>query len=169
MEGKYLGGAKRGSSDCSSALRATIFNVLATQSSQPPSRASHPVEPATQSSHPLAKPPKQQVSQLPYTRPGLILALIVASDTSMASQLTQEERIQLAIKALQDGTIPSQRQAALIYNVPRGTLQHRFHGRRSAKEYNQSQQRLSVQEEASIKRCIATMTSWGWPVSIKYL
>ena len=33
----------------------------------------------------------------------------------MASQLTQEEKIQLAIKALQDGTIPSQRQAALIY------------------------------------------------------
>jgi hypothetical protein len=26
-----------------------------------------------------------------------------------------------------------------------------------------------VQEENSIKRCIATMTSWGWPVSIKYL
>jgi hypothetical protein len=31
----------------------------------------------------------------------------------MASELNPEERIQLAIKALQDGTIPSQRQAAL--------------------------------------------------------
>ena len=93
----------------------------------------------------------------------------MASDTSIPSQLTQEEKIQLAIKALQDGTIPSQRKAAIIYNVPRTTLQQRFHGRRSAKESQQSQQRLSVQEEDSLKRCIITMASWGWPVSIKYL
>jgi hypothetical protein len=93
----------------------------------------------------------------------------MASDTSMASQLTQEERVQLAIKALQDSTIPSQRKAALIYDAPRGTLQHGVYGRRSAKELHQSQQRLSVQEEDSIKRCITTMTSWGWPVSIRYL
>jgi hypothetical protein len=26
-----------------------------------------------------------------------------------------------------------------------------------------------VQEEESIKRCITTMTAWGWPASIKYL
>jgi hypothetical protein len=83
----------------------------------------------------------------------------MASDTSKASQLTQEERIQLTIKALQDGTIPSQRKAALIYNVTRTTFQQRFHGRRSAKELQQSQQRLSVQEEDSIKRCITTMSS----------
>jgi hypothetical protein len=93
----------------------------------------------------------------------------MASDTSIDSQLTQEEKVQLAIKALQDGTILSQRKAALIYNVPRTTLQQRLHGRRSAKESQQSQQRLSVQEEDSIKRCITTMTSWGWPVNIRYL
>jgi hypothetical protein len=58
----------------------------------------------------------------------------------MASQLIQEEKVQLTIKALEDGTIPSQRKAALIYNVPRATLQHRH----SAKESQQSQQRLSV-------------------------
>jgi len=87
----------------------------------------------------------------------------------MASELDQEERIQLAIKALQDGTIPSQRRAALLYNIPRSTLQDRFNGKRSAREVQQSQQRLSVQEEESIKRCITTMASWGWPVSIRYL
>ena len=26
-----------------------------------------------------------------------------------------------------------------------------------------------MQDEESIKRCITTMTSWGWPVSIRYL
>jgi hypothetical protein len=46
-----------------------------------------------------------------WTLSGLILALIMALDTSIASQLTQEEKIQLAIKAPQDGTISSQRKA----------------------------------------------------------
>ena len=87
----------------------------------------------------------------------------------MPSELDVEERIQLAINALQDGTVPFQRKAAHLYNVPRTTLQARFHGRRSAKESQQSQQRLSVQEQDSVKRCILTMASWGWPVSIKYL
>jgi len=66
----------------------------------------------------------------------------MASDTSIASQLTQEEKVQLAIKALQDGTISSQRKAALVFEVPRTTLQQRFHGRRSTKESQQLQQRL---------------------------
>jgi hypothetical protein len=87
----------------------------------------------------------------------------------MASELNMEERMQLAVKALQDGTIPSQRRAALLFNMPRTTLQDRFHGQRSAREVQQSQQRLSVQEEESIKHHITTMTSWGWPASIRYL
>jgi helix-turn-helix, Psq domain len=89
----------------------------------------------------------------------LTLALAAVPDTRMALELNQEERIQLAIKALQDGTIPSQRRAAVQYNVPRSTLQDRFNGVRSAREAQQSQQRLSVEEEESIKRCITTMTS----------
>ena len=36
----------------------------------------------------------------------LILALATVPDTQMAPELDQEERIQLAIKALRDGTIP---------------------------------------------------------------
>jgi helix-turn-helix, Psq domain len=99
----------------------------------------------------------------------LTLALATVPDTQMAPELDQEERIELAIKALRDDTIPSQRRAALLYNIPRITLQDRFNGKRSAREAQQSQQRLSVQEEESIKRCITTMTSWGWPASIKYL
>jgi uncharacterized protein YukE len=70
----------------------------------------------------------------------------MASDTSVPS-LLRKKRYSLQSKALQDATIPSQRKAAIIYNVPRTTLQQRFHGRRSAKEFQQSQQRLSVQEE----------------------
>ena len=87
----------------------------------------------------------------------------------MALEVDLEDRIQLAIQALQDGSVLSQRQAALLFDVPRTTLQARFNGRRPAKEAQQSQQRLSVQEEDSIKRCITVMTSWGWPVTIRYL
>ena len=90
------------------------------------------------------------------------------SDTSMASQLSQEEKIQLAIKALQDGTIPSQRKAALIYNVPRATIQQTS-WQTLCQRVTAITAALIVQEEDSIKRCITTMTSWGWPVSIKYL
>src|SRR2546423_5021163 len=138
-------------------LLVLMDNVLATRSGQPPGRATFP--------GPLFQVPEQRYGQLP----GLIFALTTASDTQMPSELNVEERIQLAIKALQDGTGPSQRRAAYLYNVPRTTLQARFHGRRSAKESQQSQQRLSVQEQDSVKRCILTMASWGWPVSIKYL
>jgi hypothetical protein len=52
----------------------------------------------------------------------LILAPAAVPDTQMAPELDQEERIQLAIKALRDGTIPSQRRAALLYNIPRTTV-----------------------------------------------
>jgi hypothetical protein len=65
---------------------------------------------------------------------GLILALTTASDTQMASEINLEERIQLAIKALQDGVIPSQRKAVFLFNIPKTTLQDRFNGKRSAKE-----------------------------------
>jgi hypothetical protein len=64
----------------------------------------------------------------------LTLALTTVPDTQMAPELDQEERIELAIKALRDNTIPSQRRAALLYNIPRTTLQDRFNGKRSARE-----------------------------------
>jgi hypothetical protein len=65
---------------------------------------------------------------------GLILALTTASDTQMASEINLEERIQPAIKALQDGVIPSQRKAVFLFNISQTTLQDRFNGKRSAKE-----------------------------------
>jgi 20S proteasome alpha/beta subunit len=52
----------------------------------------------------------------------LILARATVLDTQMAPELDQEERIQLIIKALRDGTIPSQRRAAFLYKIARTTL-----------------------------------------------
>lgn len=53
--------------------------------------------------------------------------------------------------------------------MKRSTLQARLKGRRSAKESQQTQQRLSVEEEDSIKRCLFTLTAWGWPATVRYL
>ena len=58
----------------------------------------------------------------------------------------------LAIKALQDGTIPSQRQAALIYNVPRTT----FLRRESSTESLQSAKSAT----AKFGKCCGPS---GWP------
>lgn len=93
----------------------------------------------------------------------------MAQTTSQPIQLDQEARINLAIAALNDGSITSLREASRVYNLPRSTLQARYHGRRAQKVYSQSLQRLSVAEEESIRRCIMQMAIWGWPISIRYL
>ena len=41
----------------------------------------------------------------------------------------RERRIQLAIKAFRAGKVPSIRQAAIYFDVPRGTLQNRYASR----------------------------------------
>jgi hypothetical protein len=85
------------------------------------------------------------------------------------NSLDTEARIQLAIKALVSGTIPSQRKAATLFNIPRSTLQDRLRGIRPAKDFHESQQRLTPAEEDAIKRCLHTLTVWGWPATIRYL
>ena len=83
----------------------------------------------------------------------------------MESELTNSALI--AVKAVREGSVPSVRQASRLFNVNRNTI-HRLKRKRTAKELQQARQRLSTQEE-SIKRCIYTMTAWGWPATIRYL
>lgn len=83
--------------------------------------------------------------------------------------VASEEQIQLALGALRDGSIASIRQAATIFNVPRSTLQHRFHGRPDTKDRQAKQQRLTVAGEDAIVQEIGTLSSWGWPMSNEWL
>ncbi len=80
-----------------------------------------------------------------------------------------EDRIQLAIQALEAGTVSSQRKAAHQFKIPPSTLRDRINGVRSSQAYHQSLQRLTVEEEEAIKRCLCTLTAWGWPATIRYL
>jgi hypothetical protein len=79
----------------------------------------------------------------------------------------QEARIQAAITALNNHDVPSVRQAATLFDVPRSTLQDRFAGRRQAnKTSKQHMQRLTVQEEDSVVKAVYQLDAWGWPMSI---
>jgi hypothetical protein len=64
----------------------------------------------------------------------------------------------LAIGALQDGTISSQRKASSPFNIPRSTFQDRLTGGRSIKELHESQKRFTPEEEEAIKRFLYTLT-----------
>ena len=81
----------------------------------------------------------------------------------------QEGKIQLALQALCRGNVPSVRQAAKIFGVPRSTLTDRSKGMPPAKECQQSMQRLCVQEELSLVRTIHQLVTWGWYLSINLL
>jgi hypothetical protein len=66
--------------------------------------------------------------------------------------LTLEERIQLAIKAIQSST--SQRSAAVTFNVPRSTMRDRLGGMQQNKVSKQHMQRLTPEDEGAICRVL---------------
>jgi hypothetical protein len=68
-----------------------------------------------------------------------------------------EQRIQLAIQAIQSHVEPSVRSAAKTFDVPRTTLQHRITGMLANKDSKQYMQRLTPEEEASICRVTLQM------------
>lgn len=92
------------------------------------------------------------------------------SQSSLPSlQLTQEQKIQLVIDFLNSNPTYSQRQAAKRFSVPPSTLNHRLHGRCTLSDHHETQQRLTIAEEASLIHCISLMHSWGWPMRIPFL
>jgi hypothetical protein len=65
-----------------------------------------------------------------------------------------EQRVQLAIQAIQSHAELSVRSAAKTFDVPRTTLWHRIAGMLANKDSKQHIQRLTPEEEASIRRVI---------------
>jgi hypothetical protein len=81
--------------------------------------------------------------------------------------MDRESRLQLAIRAVRTEECKSIREAAKLFDISRSTLQDRLNGRQDNQTAKQPFQRFSVEEEASIKRCILQMSSWGWPMTIE--
>ena len=81
--------------------------------------------------------------------------------------LTLEERMQLAIKAIQSGA--SQRSVASTFNVPRSTLQDRLASMQPNKVSKQHMQRLTVEEEGALCRILQQMHLQGQLIGITSL
>ncbi|KAK3943079.1 hypothetical protein QBC46DRAFT_378131 [Diplogelasinospora grovesii] len=72
------------------------------------------------------------------------------TDSATPTNLTKEDRIQLTIKPLQLSQVPSVRQAAQLFEVPKSTLQLRINGAPAIQDSGQHLQRLNKQDEDSI-------------------
>lgn len=89
------------------------------------------------------------------------------------SELSKDERIQLAITAVHasglkpDGltTCLSLREAAKLYDVPRGTLTDRYNGVRTRAEAHEHEQLLSTAQEAVVVDWIKVMAKRGIPMT----
>ncbi|OQD74715.1 hypothetical protein PENANT_c169G06617 [Penicillium antarcticum] len=73
----------------------------------------------------------------------------------------QEERLLLAIKAMEDGQYLSAAAAARAFNVPVSTLKHRIKGRQFRDESRASGHKFTVLEEESMEKWLLSMDSRG--------
>ena len=80
------------------------------------------------------------------------------------------ERLNNAVKAYDqaEGSL-SITQAARLYMVLKATLYRRINGRRSQALYGISKQRLTPEEEESIKSWVLEIQSWGFPPRVAQL
>ena len=88
------------------------------------------------------------------------------------SSLTQEERIQLALKAIAASgmhatgrTKLSTRQAAITFNVPRSTLQDRYNGRKTRHEGHAHEQNLTPAQEEVVVKWVKVLGQRGVPLT----
>ena len=87
--------------------------------------------------------------------------------TSMATPqqeaLFQEGRLDLAIKAYNQGQFPSLRAAVSIYDVPRSTAQQRVRGIKPKRGSIAPNRRLIPAQEETLKQWILSMDQRGMP------
>jgi hypothetical protein len=77
--------------------------------------------------------------------------------------LVEDGRIILAIDAIKNGKIPSVRQAAYIYQIPRTTLRNRLDGYIPCTEQRTNSHKLSPTEEESLVQWILSRDKRGPP------
>ena len=77
----------------------------------------------------------------------------------------KEEKIQEAIRALNEGKISSVRKAATFFEVPETTLRNRYKQRRGTRvEGHEDQQHLVKEEERALECWAIKMDDAGFPV-----
>lgn len=83
--------------------------------------------------------------------------------------IEQEGRVLLAIKAIQNGQIPSVAAAARSFDVPRTTLRARLAGRTNRPDSRPNGHKLTETEEESIKNWLISMDQRGAALTIAML
>ena len=73
----------------------------------------------------------------------------------------QEGRVLLAIQAIENGQIPSIRQATKLYNIPRSTLQTRLTGTATRLSTRANSHKLTESEEETLVNWILSLDSRG--------
>jgi hypothetical protein len=76
-------------------------------------------------------------------------------------------RFQEALDMYSSGIISTQTGAATAAEMPRSTFSHRFHGRRSAEDYNKGRQLLNNAEEGILVWYCDILQRTGFPLSVK--
>ena len=73
-------------------------------------------------------------------------------------------RLELAVRAVQKSQITSVRKAALLYDVPRSTLQDRLNSIKHRVSANRTKRKLTKTEEETLLQWILTMDKRGAPL-----
>ena len=87
----------------------------------------------------------------------------------MSKTLQHEDRIVLAIEALNSGQIPSIRKAAAAFDVPLSTLHNRLTGRVSRQQSQVGRRKFILTEETALIRWIESMDNRGMSPTLGYI
>ena len=103
---------------------------------------------------------------------GCILIMSDAEEPLNLDSLSQEERIQLAIKAVINSGLTrngrtklSVRQAASTFKVPHSTLQDCCNGWKTRHEGHAHEQNLMPSQKEVVMECVKVMGRWGVPLT----
>ena len=80
--------------------------------------------------------------------------------------ISQEERVQLALKAFKDGQFKTKKAASLAFDVPETTLRRRIQGIASRSERAYNGLKLSPTEESTLSAWILDMDRRGLPLQL---
>jgi len=87
----------------------------------------------------------------------------------MPKTLQHEDRLQLAIEALNSGQIPSIRKAAAIFDIPCSTLKDRVRGCVTRQQSQVTSRKLRPTEEAALIQWVESMDDRGMSPTIDYI
>ena len=80
--------------------------------------------------------------------------------------LSKEERIKLALQAIKKPQELSERRAAIVYNVPRSTIQDRRAGTRSTRDTHPKLSALTKAEEQTLVQYIKKLNAQGHALTL---